>query len=45
MKYVCNFTHLTPRAGGRSKNLGGLAQHTLEIIQKKILPENDNFKR
>ena len=29
MKYVCNFTHLTPRAGGRFKNLGGLAQHTL----------------
>ena len=33
MKYVCNFTHLTPRAGGRSKNLGG---HTFEISQKKV---------
>ena len=36
MKYVCNFTHLTPRAGGRFKNLGGLARHTFEISQKRI---------
>ena len=36
MKYVCNFTHLTPWAGGRSKNLGGLAQHTFEMSPKRV---------
>ena len=38
MKYVCNFTHLTPRTGGRFKNLGGTVQHTFEISQKKGWP-------